>query len=392
MDVFTYHCGNIPVSVNISHFRAPEGVDEYHLVACPTAYDSFAVQLDQVGRAYGGALEWLGLDPRTALLRRFFCSDPANQALLLEADPLANPRATADPCAVSWVGQAPVPEGKVALWAYHANDPGGALDKSLDGATLTWRRGELAHHWTTGLSSVDGRTPYDQTHALFEQYDGWLQGRGLALSDHVIRTWLFVQNIDANYQGMVLARREYFAARGLTPRTHYIASSGIEGNSPTPGARVTLDAYAVGGLRPDQIRYLAALDHLAPTYTYGVTFERATAVSYRDRRQVIISGTASIDPQGNILYPGDVARQLDRTLENIAALLDQAGATLADMALFIVYIRDPGDHAVARRRMRERIGEAPLAVVVAPVCRPGWLIEVEGLAILPAANPILPAF
>jgi len=35
---------------------------------------------------------------------------------------------------------------------------------------------------------------------------------------------------------------------------------------------------------------------------------------------------------------------------------------------------------------------APVQVVVAPVCRPGWLVEVEGLAIIPASNPDLPPF
>ena len=60
--------------------------------------------------------------------------------------------------------------------------------------------------------------------------------------------------------------------------------------------------------------------------------------------------------------------------------------------MFIVYVRDPGDYSLARRTMRERFGDAPFEVVVAPVCRPAWLIEVEGLAILPESNPDLPPF
>ena len=105
-----------------------------------------------------------------------------------------------------------------------------------------------------------------------------------------------------------------------------------------------------------------------------------------------IPGLDSIDQRGEILYAGDVARQLDRTLENIAALLQQAGATLGDMCVFIVYVRDPADQAFVQREMRARFGNAPIEIVTAPVCRPGWLIEIEGQAVVAASNPDLPAF
>ncbi len=62
------------------------------------------------------------------------------------------------------------------------------------------------------------------------------------------------------------------------------------------------------------------------------------------------------------------------------------------MCTFIVYVRDPSDSEIAQQVMRERFGTAPVTVVVAPVCRPGWLIEIECQAIVPAANPTLPEF
>jgi enamine deaminase RidA (YjgF/YER057c/UK114 family) len=266
------------------------------------------------------------------------------------------------------------------------------LDKTKNGKSLTLRRGELSHEWTTGITSLSADTSHDQTRGVFEDYDSFLQSRNMSLADNAIRTWLFVQDVDADYHGLTVARREFFAERGLTPDTHFIASSGIGGTSANVAAKVAMDAYAISGVRSEQIRYLEALDHLGPTHAYGVTFERATSVAYRDRKHVIISGTASIDPEGGILYPGNVLQQLDRTIENMEALLKQAGATLGDMCVFIAYVRDPEDHAVVWRRMRERFGDAPIQVLVATVCRPAWLIEVEGTAIIPASNPDLPAF
>ncbi|MGQ9649469.1 MAG: Rid family hydrolase [Phycisphaerae bacterium] len=392
MDFYAHDCGISSVSVNVSRFRGPSGVDEYHLVVKPTEYASVNAQLEWVARAYHRTLESIGLDARTVILRRFFCSDVQNQMGALDACPISRCGNADDPCAISRVGQPPGPPAKVILWAYHVHDRGNELRKSLQGEYLTLRRAELSHHWTTGLTCTTSHGSYDQTRGIFEQYNALLCEQGMTLADHVMRTWLFVRDIDANYQGLVAARREFFAEHGLTADTHFIASSGIGGSSADPAAIVTLDAYAISGVRPQQIRFLSAPDHLSPTYVYGVTFERGTCVAYRDRKHVIISGTASIDHQGRILYPGDISRQLDRTLENIEALLDHAGATLNDISAFIVYIRDPSDYAVAQRQMRERFGEAPMAVLVAPVCRPGWLIEVEAAAVVPENSPELPPF
>jgi enamine deaminase RidA (YjgF/YER057c/UK114 family) len=392
MDWFAYDCGTLPASVNVSRFRGQTGVEEYHFVVCPTEYASVDAQLEWVSGAYRNALDSVGLDARTAILRRFFCSDVHNQAAGLTASPLARLSNADEPCAVSLVGQPPTPPARLALWACHISDPAGELDKTQAGAHLALQRGELSHHWTTGLVCTAGQTSYDQTRGIFEQYDALLRNRGMSLADNVIRTWLFVQNIDVDYPGLVAARREFFAEHGLTPATHFIASSGIGGTSADASAKVAVDVYAISGVRPEQIRFLSAPDHLSPTYVYGVTFERGTSVAYRDRKHVFISGTASIDEQGKILHTGDVSRQLDRTLENIEVLLKRAGAALEDMCSFIVYVRDPADYALAGRRMRDRFGNAPIVVVAAPVCRPGWLIEVEGTAVIQASNPDLPTF
>ena len=93
------------------------------------------------------------------------------------------------------------------------------------------------------------------------------------------------------------------------------------------------------------------------------------------------------------MHPGDVLKQLDRTLENMNALLKQAGASLSDMSAFIVYLRDMGDQTLVWPRVREHLGnDVPIQMVLAPVCRPGWLIELEGIAIIPASNPNLPPY
>lgn len=378
----TIDCGALPASAEVARFRTASGVMECHVTVRLTG-DANAADLE---RAYHLALERVGVDRSSAIFRRVFCSDVVNQSETL--DFLSDGAA----CAFSKVGQAPLPAAKFALWAYHLCNPEGSLDTRTEGRTLSCRRGALTHHWTAGVINTGENDSHKQTARVLADYDTWLQSQDMSTADNVVRTWWFVQNIDADYQGLVAARCDFFDTHGLTADTHYIASTGIAGAHPEVAARVSLDSYAISGLRTAQVGYPCAPENLCPTHDYGVTFERATAVSYADRRHVFISGTASIDHTGKILHPGDVVSQLDRTLENIEVLLSKVGANLGDLAAILVYLRDPADGAVIEAALREKIGLVPYVLVHAPVCRPGWLIEIEGIAVIPAHLPELPEF
>ena len=153
-----------------------------------------------------------------------------------------------------------------------------------------------------------------------------------------------------------------------------------------------MDAYSILGLQPQQISYLNDFGMLCPANKYNVTFERGTRVSYADRAHYFISGTASVDKQGNTLYLGNILKQLDRTLENIRSLLKAGKASLSDMMYMIVYLRDLSDFDCVKERLRERFPLVPTIFVQAAVCRPEWLIEIEGVAIKAQKQPSYPLF
>ncbi len=180
-----------------------------------------------------------------------------------------------------------------------------------------------------------------------------------------------------NYAGVVKARNEVFVTQGLTPRTHYIASTGIDGRHADTQVLVQMDTYAVLGIRQEQIHYLYAPTHLNPTYEYGVSFERGTYVDYGDRRQVFISGTASINHRGEVVHTGDIRKQTERMWENVETLLKEAEMSFDDIGQMLVYLRDAADYAVVREMFDQRFPEMPKVILLAPVCRPGWLIEME---------------
>lgn len=371
----------LDAAISLARFRGSGGTVEHHIcVQLRGAATDPAATLEQ---AYLRALTCAGVSRHSAVMRRVFCSDVLNQKEMFggaEWQPL------------SLVGQPPAPAAKLALWAWHVDMPAGPAALRVDGNHLSWSRDGLVHHWSVGLMPSRQADSHDQSHEVLMDYDRWLEDHDLRLADHCVRTWWYVAAIDADYQGLVDARRAYFATRGLTADTHFISSTGIQGGLPDCEAKVGMDAYTIAGLREEQVEFLTATDHLCPTADYGVTFERGTAVYYADRRHLFISGTASIDDRGEILHVGDVVAQFGRALENVEALLAAGGAGLHDLASLLVYLRDPADAACIDGLLRSRLPGIPYVLVEGPVCRPGWLIELEGIAVAPNERPDLPEF
>ena len=370
-------------SAQVSRFTVEGGAEELHLHVLPGPAPTFELQLASLEAMYAAALGELRLGATTAVFRRVFLSDAANQDQALRLSSLGA-RDDANPIALSIIEQPPLPELKLALWAYHVRDAA-SPDKQSTGHGIALRRGACTHLFTTQLGAEESpaRTSSEQTCETFDAYLRVLAEHHATLRDNVVRTWLYVQGIDQNYQGMVTARRELFERQGLTNATHFIASTGIEGRPFDHRRLVMLDAYAIAGLDSRQVRHLTATDHLGPTSEYGVTFERGTRIDHGDRGHVFISGTASIDHKGLTLHVGDLEGQTRRAFANVEALLRDAGARSPDVAQMLVYLRDPADRPFVARYLQQFYRDTPALILRAPVCRPSWLIEVECIAITP---------
>lgn len=341
----------------------PEGLAEFHItLQGQDGALSFEEQLQALLKAYEEATAG-----KNVLLRRFFLSDPANQAARLETELRGLPAA-----ATSLIGQPPLNGTKLAAWIYAV-----AGAETRDG--LLEHNG-YKHFWTGGMTA-DKAGSEAQTADIFNTYEALLAQKGMTVAGNCLRTWLFVRDVDTHYGGVVKGRRDHFNGIGLTPDTHFIASTGIAGFSANPQQLVKMDAYAVGGLKEEQIQYLHAYDHLSPTALYGVTFERGTAVTYGDRKHVYISGTASIDKDGKVVHAEDPVKQAERMLENVNALLMEAGATFEDIAYCLVYLRDTADYLRVREVLQRNCPGLDPIYVLAPVCRPAWLVEMECMAV-----------
>ena len=370
-------------SIQLFRYEPTAGVAEYHAIFRITNPRlTYAEQVDSIQSAYE-LLVKEEIPGAVAVLKRYFLSDAANQSHQLLATQIEN-----SDCALSIVEQPPLDGTKIALWVYLQT---GVQTRTLPHGDYEVSHGGYRHIWSVSNFNKASKSEY-QTRLLLNDYVMRLAGQGCSLANNCIRTWFFVQNVDVNYAGVVKARNEVFLTQNLTEKTHFIASTGIAGRHADHEVLVQMDAYAIDGVQPEQIHYLYAPTHLNPTYEYGVSFERGTYVDYGDRRQVFISGTASINNRGEIMYPGDIRKQTLRMWENVETLLAEAECTFEHVGHLIVYLRDIADYTVVQEMFEERFPHIPKVYLQAPVCRPGWLVEMECMAVKPIQNEEFKAY
>lgn len=326
----------------------------HHIFTVSNSLLPFSEQLDSIVKNIDSASH--------PVFIRFFLSDAATQTSQLKERLHWN-------CPVSIIGQAPLNGTKIAAWVW-CNDS--ATISRENGLFKVESRGETQYWYANGLSAKNGS--FDQSVNLLDDFSDRLESAGLRLENDCARTWFFVQNIDVNYKGMVEGRNAVFDRHNLTVDTHFIASTGIEGRTADHSNVVMMDAVA---FRNQPITHLYGLSHLSRTSEYGVRFERGSVAG----RHIFISGTASIGNRGQILHTGNIVLQTARMLENVQVLLEEAGSGMDGIRSMLIYLRDPADSAVVTGIFKERFPDKPWIILHAPVCRPGWLIEMECVAV-----------
>ena len=363
----------LEVTAEVAAYEPKEGVTEWHVIL--HVNNNQLPFGEQLGRLYEaedrlpGIPEFWGAQ---YIMKRYFLSDSTNQQPLMRSEKNIS---------ISLIQQQPLDGTKIAAWLYLQS---GVEVREQNGAVVVSHNG-YRHLWKMGMVKNQGDSAR-QTEELLTEYEAMLSKFNATLAENCIRTWFFVRDVDTNYHGLVVARRDNFIQQGLTEKTHYISSTGIGGSPADTKALVQLGTYAITGLEPEQQHYLYAPTHLNPTYEYGVTFERGTVVEYGDREHVFISGTASINNKGEVVHVGDIVLQTQRMWENVEALLKEGETGWEDVMQIVVYLRDTADYEVVRQLFAERFPHIPTVITLAPVCRPTWLVEMECIAVKEKVN------
>ncbi len=103
---------------------------------------------------------------------------------------------------------------------------------------------------------------------------------------------------------------------------------------------------------------------------------------------LFISGMTASDPKGGLVGEGDIARQTEYIYEKMAAVLAAAGADFSHVVETTDYFTDLKDYDKTAAVRRKVFGGPPYpaatGVRVAGLIRPGALIEIKAVAVLPA--------
>jgi 2-iminobutanoate/2-iminopropanoate deaminase len=98
---------------------------------------------------------------------------------------------------------------------------------------------------------------------------------------------------------------------------------------------------------------------------------------------VYVAGQLALDPRTGQLVPGDVRIQTKRVMENIKAILESAGSSLANVVKTTVFLRDMNDFGVMNEIYGSYFQEDPparSAFQVAKLPRDG-AVEIEVVAL-----------
>ncbi len=97
---------------------------------------------------------------------------------------------------------------------------------------------------------------------------------------------------------------------------------------------------------------------------------------------VYVSGTIALDADGNTVGVGDVKAQTRYVLDSIAAVLEAAGGSLADIAFNQIFLSDLADYAGMNEVYREYFPADPPAryCIRADLVRPEFLVEIAATA------------
>jgi 2-iminobutanoate/2-iminopropanoate deaminase len=115
-----------------------------------------------------------------------------------------------------------------------------------------------------------------------------------------------------------------------------------------------------------------------PTYTQTMKVTGAQTILF-------VSGQVAYDDKGQPGHPGDFAAQARATYSALKAQVEAGGGSLANivkLTTYLVDIRHRNDLASIREEFFGTKGPASTLVGVTALAQPGWLIEVEAIAVI----------
>ena len=104
-------------------------------------------------------------------------------------------------------------------------------------------------------------------------------------------------------------------------------------------------------------------------------------------RIVFIAGQVALDAAGNMVGAGDFRAQAQQVFENLKTALEAVGADFSHVVKFGIFLLDATNLPVLREVRDQYVNTAQppasTAVQVAALFQPGYLLEIEAVAVVP---------
>jgi enamine deaminase RidA (YjgF/YER057c/UK114 family) len=286
---------------------------------------------------------------------------------------------------VTWVEGAACDGHPIAGIQAFAFSAGRVKPIALNGRVVgsVFEDGAMRHCLLGGLGpSLFSSSRPDQFRQTLGLMEAALAQAGFALGD-VVRTWFYLDELLSWYRPFNQARTQAYARvkfrSGSSP-----ASTGVSARNPA-GAALVAGAWAVQPL--DSSAHIAEVHSplQCPAPAYGSSFSRAMEISSLHGRRLLISGTASIAPGGQTLWPGSLRRQIQLTMEVVEVILASRGFQFSDITRATAYFKNRAGLPEFAAWCADRdLRSLPALSAQCGICRDDLLFELEADAWKPA--------
>ena len=117
----------------------------------------------------------------------------------------------------------------------------------------------------------------------------------------------------------------------------------------------------------------------------NVSYDNDLCQALRAGNHVFLRGQVGATFDGTIVGLGDAEAQADQAMANVKQLLEEAGASLADVVKMTVYVtdwvhREPVYRAIGR--CMRGVHYCSTGITVAGLARPEWVVEIDVIAVV----------
>ncbi|MHB0998480.1 MAG: RidA family protein [Armatimonadota bacterium] len=218
-------------------------------------------------------------------------------------------------------------------------------------------------------------TPDEQISEVFDILTQGLRSAGMKFTD-VVRTWFYNDGILDWYSSFNQIRRDFYTSSGvldgITPASTGVCGGNLNGAATTTGLLAIVPKHDAV-----QIQMVPSPDQ-GPAQEYGSIFSRAVEVGISDCRYLLISGTASILPDGRTAYSGDVTAQIELTKQVVHGILTSRNMDWNDVIRGIAYLPNIEYIEIFNRSIQDLpIPDGAIICAINELCRGDLLFEIE---------------